>query len=133
MPGAEIDLSRNNSLVNFLHLCAPHSLSFRNAVSCRPAPTSRTTRRPKARLLPESRCCRSYASLHVFFHCPVQACVKTAQTLGWKARDGSDPFVGMRLSQYCMQAAASASAAGRQEARPEQRVGLIPWRSTESL
>ena len=69
---------------------APHSLSFRNGVSCRPALTSRTTR-------PLSRCCRSYASLHVFFHCPVQACVKTAQTLGWKARDGSDPFVGMRL------------------------------------
>ena len=67
------------------------------------APTSRAASRNHAQLAakrgccPLSRCCRCYASLHVFFHCPVQACVKTAQTLGWKARDGSDPFVGMRL------------------------------------
>ena len=43
------------------------------------------------------------------------------------------PWIAPILHSFVMQAAASASAAGRQEARPEQRVGLIPWRSTESL
>ena len=81
-------------LINFLYLCAPHSLSFRNGASCRPALTSRTTRRPKARLfliVPEA-----------MLHCMCFSIVLCRHAWRQRRRWGGKPATGLARLSGCV-------------------------------
>ena len=89
LPGVETCLSRGQALlfsrvISFIfvrHIHCPSGTLFPFDL---PQPRRRHEGQERG-CCPLSYCCRSYASLHVFFHCPVQANVKTARRWAGKA------------------------------------------------